>query len=917
MSGPSRWGSFLSQAVAGVEARLDNILADPTEDTAGKQKDAKPASPAPPSKPSPSPSRTSSTRTNDRLQERLARAMAAKSAGRSSMSNQGSPRQSLDSPNTPSTDAAGRASPGPKEPTKDTPSPRSSQDIMRKSGDGDTTQAADKQGPINGETEAAGKEDDGKSSIDSAVSGASQPQSVPAMEAPSSQTQAPERTTVDDTPSEDQRKDETKAEDVQHQQQQQQQQQQHQEEILGYVERIDALEAKLQFLAREAAESARKAALAAPAGSLEKKLAEKDQQIAQLIEEGKNLASADHKSRALVKKLRSTIAEHEKELDTLRTAKGKSDKEVENLRPRARRADELEKANADLQRRLDQAQKELSTLRPEVRSKDSTIADLRSQLQKATEQADSMAARVNDKAREQDRRRIADLEEEVAALKVEKNLVADRGKAQAAELREKAERANERALARELELKAEMQVLEGKLEAMRFRAEEASSGAAGDSQAKLLRQIETLQTQYSIASSNWQGIETTLLARITGLERERDEALQRESDMRRKAREAATRAKRQEEELEEAKSKIPTIQQDVKAYQAQLDALKKRAEEAEAALATAKSEFEKEKQSWEAERESFRQQQQEVPERPRSWLDGLPGAPFHRPDSRPASPQLTAPLRTFSSDFLGITTPAGLSKPRGKTPLPSNSSDAGASSRRPSAQRPIPLHHSGPGSSGVFSSLSGVFSPVSEAPPIPSPSPLTNFTNFRDPTASPSLDRERELHRVSEDAFEEAPVVPDIISRERSESPAPSKAPSASQRQQQQPPQTPSQQQLQDMISVSTVAAGPSVQLVERMSAAIRRLESERVATKEELSRMTRQRDEARAEIVALMREVENGKASAQRVAVLEAEVAEVRQRYETTLELLGEKSEEVEELKADVEDVKAMYRDLVERTIK
>jgi DNA repair exonuclease SbcCD ATPase subunit len=313
---------------------------------------------------------------------------------------------------------------------------------------------------------------------------------------------------------------------------------QHQEEIHGYVERIDALEAKLQFLAREATDSARKAALAAPAGSAEKKLAEKDQQIAQLIEEGKNLASTDHKHRALVKKLRVNIAENEKELGTLRTAKAKSDREIENLRSRARRADELEKAHDDLQRRLDQTQKELGTLRLEVRSKDSTIAELRAQLQKATEQADGMTAKVNAQAREQDKRRIADLEEEVAALKVEKTLVADRGKAQATELREKAERASERARVLELELKAEVQVMEGKLEAMRMRAEEASSGVAGDSQAKLLRQVETLQTQYSIAGENWQGIETTLLARIAGLEKERDEALQRESDMRRKAREA-------------------------------------------------------------------------------------------------------------------------------------------------------------------------------------------------------------------------------------------------------------------------------------------------------------------------------------------------------------------------------------------
>ncbi|KAJ2988013.1 hypothetical protein NUW58_g4200 [Xylaria curta] len=122
---------------------------------------------------------------------------------------------------------------------------------------------------------------------------------------------------------------------------------------------------------------------------------------------------------------------------------------------------------------------------------------------------------------------------------------------------------------------------------------------------------------------------------------------------------------------------------------------------------------------------------------------------------------------------------------------------------------------------------------------------------------------------------------------------------------------------LQDMVSVSTMTAGPSVQLVERMSAAIRRLESEKVAAKEELTRISGQRDEARSEIVALIRELETSKTATKRVADLENEVAEINERYQTTLEMLGEKSELVEELRADVQDVKAMYRDLVERTIK
>lgn len=47
MAAPKRtgWGSFLSQAVAGVEARLDNILADEGDGSA-QQKETKPT-PAP------------------------------------------------------------------------------------------------------------------------------------------------------------------------------------------------------------------------------------------------------------------------------------------------------------------------------------------------------------------------------------------------------------------------------------------------------------------------------------------------------------------------------------------------------------------------------------------------------------------------------------------------------------------------------------------------------------------------------------------------------------------------------------------------------------------------------------------------------------------------------------------------------
>ncbi|KAK3394007.1 TATA element modulatory factor 1 TATA binding-domain-containing protein [Podospora didyma] len=890
----TRWGSFLSQAVAGVEARLDNILADNEDGTgpatgpgAGQPKESKsaagPPAPGSPVKPSPGPSRTASTasRTNDRLQERLARAMAAKSAAQNSalkpdapasgtsISTQGSPRQSLDGPSRASSESVERPSLSAKETVEQTPSPRGSQDVGRKSRDTADDEPSATQNLANGETpmkEPAAEADGLKVPIivDIPPTVTSPPGRAPVMEMriePVPEAEAP-AVQNDRDDEDDGAKDTTNPEEDA--------QNQHQEEIHGYVERIDALEAKLHFLAREATDSARKAALAAPAGSAEKKLAEKDQQIARLMEEGKNLASNEQKHRAIMKKLRSKVAEDEKALNDYKTAKDKSDKELEALRRRARRADELEKANDDLQKRLDQTQRELGGLRPEIRSKDSTIAELKFQLQKANEQADTIKAKINDQPRDQDRRRIAELEESVAALQVEKNLVADRAKIQANDLREKAERATERSRALELELKAEVQVMENKLEAMRIRTEEASSGAIGDSQAKLLRQVETLQTQYSIASDNWQGIEATLLARIGNLERERDEALQRESDMRKKAREAAVRAKRHEEELEETKTKLPNIQEDVKSYQAQIDSLRRRAEEAEAALARTRAECEKQKQALEAEKED--RQLRQTGER-RSWLEDIPGSSYLKSDSRPESPSLLATQRTFSTDFLGIQT---LTNKVRKASAPSSNSDAGAGesrgfSRRPSAQ---PLTRPSIQSFGsVFSPSMSIVSPTSDMMPGLSASPY--------PPDRP------ELHR--EDTFD---------SMETSSTSA-------------------QQQVLQDMLSVSTVAAGPSVQLVERMSAAIRRLESEKLAAREELARISKQRDEARAEIVALMRDAESGKSALKRVAALEAEVAEVNARYETTLEMLGEKSELVEELRADVDDVKAMYRDLVERTIK
>lgn len=130
-------------------------------------------------------------------------------------------------------------------------------------------------------------------------------------------------------------------------------------------------------------------------------------------------------------------------------------------------------------------------------------------------------------------------------------------------------------------------------------------------------------------------------------------------------------------------------------------------------------------------------------------------------------------------------------------------------------------------------------------------------------------------------------------------------------------PATPPERTINDLVSASTAAAGPSVQLVERMSATVRRLETEKTAHRDELARLAQQRDDARAQVVELLRDNEGKKAVDEQVVRLEAGLSDLKKRHETTLEMLGEKSERVEELKADIVDLKSLLREMVEERVK
>ncbi|OAQ98921.1 hypothetical protein LLEC1_01087 [Akanthomyces lecanii] len=828
----SRWGSFLSQAVAGVESRLDNIL---TEEDGGSnasktQQQPKPQpqmqAPTPASavpaaaKASPNTSRSSSNnRANDRLQARLAKAMAGKVAAQGG----GSARSSVDNASRPSMER------------KSTDSRVADTDEIK------TVEATESTPETTVEETAQTDAQD-----EEAVAEADSHLADHAAEAPDQAAAAAPETEVGRAPVLPDEVEQLKYN--------------HQQELQEYVERIDSLESKLQYLAKSAAESAQKAANAAPSGSMEGKLAAKDERIALLMEEGQKLATGEQKYRTIIKKLRQQVADSEKQNGELNKAKEKAAADVAALRTRLGSSEEKEKRQEEMRMATASLQKEIDSLRKEKATRDEAVRKLERDLKTKTEEASKAATLSKNLAAE--REKFETQEESHAALRAEKETLEEKAEQDRIEWSEKLDRAVERGRSAENELRVEMRAMETKLEIMRTQAEEATSGSGGEAHVKLLRQIETLQSQYASASSNWQSMESSLLAKLSNLEKERDEAQKRESEMRKKARDSTTRARTLDEELQDVQPVLIKTREQLESVRNELAALKTSSKATEEALEQARSDLEREQRT---KSRDFATQQTE-------WTEDA--VRVDRMDSRPESPVPGNISRTFSTDLASL---GGLPLPYRQRTTPLSGSipdiDARPRSRRPSAQPPFRLLPASPNPG------------VGGAPPAPfSPFPQSSELGSNNPLSPPAVDEDAENGGILgfDDAVPSSPRQP-----------------------------------AQDMISMSTVGAGPSVQLVERMSAAIRRLEAEKVAAKEEMTRVCNQRDEARTDMVGLMKELEEAKTASARVPDLQEQVDKLDARYQTTLEMLGEKSELVEELRADVQDLKAMYRELVEQTMK
>ncbi|KAF9281149.1 TATA element modulatory factor 1 [Mortierella alpina] len=113
------------------------------------------------------------------------------------------------------------------------------------------------------------------------------------------------------------------------------------------------------------------------------------------------------------------------------------------------------------------------------------------------------------------------------------------------------------------------------------------------------------------------------------------------------------------------------------------------------------------------------------------------------------------------------------------------------------------------------------------------------------------------------------------------------------------------------LMGLSSGSTGPAVAM-ERLNAMVRQLDGQVTFLSEQVRSANRNKDELSDELVRVTVELEELQKSASRVSGLEQELGLLKERHRAALEMLGERTEEVQELKADLSDVKEAYRDQI-----
>lgn len=438
--------------------------------------------------------------------------------------------------------------------------------------------------------------------------------------------------------------------------------------------------------------------------------------------------------------------------------------------------------------------------------------------------------------------------------------------------------------------------MESRVEHFRAKSEELSSGTSGDNHVNLLRQIEVLQAQHDIATENWSGIESNLHSRIANLEQELEDNNSREAYLRKKVKSLTDNLKTQTSEneslndqVDELKSHLSKLNTLHTTLEQDLADAKRTANGFESATEKIKTEYEKKLASSEEKLKIAVESLQQANQHLQSQQQ-LKGSAIERKKSNGTDPfygdiiSRSGSLSPFSQRFSIDEVP----------PFGNKIPSSGFGGRRASSKSslfslhtPQNMESSNNSSSSSFSlALEGAAQDNQNLVPLPTHLEDEDSNGFASPYSAAS-----ETFRMEERGGGGGGSTLSGTGGGEASSRF-------------------------DKESVSTVGAGPSIQLVNRMSRTIRSLESELSNVKQDLSRMTLSKDEAVKDITRLMQETETLNSYKVQVKDMEAKIEEMSIREQTALEMLGEKSEQVQELRADVDDIKSMFKQQIEELI-
>lgn len=586
-------------------------------------------------------------------------------------------------------------------------------------------------------------------------------------------------------------------------------------------ERISSLESRLSYFTNERLSETRQITSVNGGTPNEKIIAEKDEKIALLLSEGESLSKKEMQHLANLKKLRSRVSDLEGLIATSLKAVEKADDESTTMRRETKTLQETLKRQELRIKELSRLEQEVADHKRDKLSSNKLVADLKRQLADAD---DTISQNVSIWTQlQQEKSKTDSLQKQMGDLLREAKTTADEHASDLAELQGKLERLTERSRNLEDEKRSESARLEAELENLRATLEEATTGAGENSQTKLLRQLESLQTQQALARQNWARIEESLVLRSSHAEKERDELREQEQQLRDKVRQASLLRKEIEEERGASVSKCKIMESTVRDLEDQMRTMDRKLQELQDNHNSERALWYNEKETILADVES--QVKERLVEERRLLTPSMPQSPFLQDHAG----------RSGFSFQRHITESPNSRTPESKRPMVSRSSTQ--ASRMPQSRRRASNH------------------------------------SVLDELKSPTL-KEEDFFLANDSATG-------------------LKAPTEA--------------------SISTVSGGVSVGMMERVTANARKLELEMGILREDLARITKQRDEARSECVELEGVVTDRKLLQRQLTETQTASEKLQTKFNATLELLGEQTEENEQLREDIQDMKKAFRETLE----